>query len=321
MGKERVISPRFREVPTGPVESRGDAAQRRFVAGGNTSHLYSHVYKSIFGGRVAQLDNGYTTVSMPWDETRYFRPDIVKDTKNGKKYTEIKAVSTRTSQPHCSIPQFEDYAFFLLYGLAIGDSSPSVDYALFRYGDRNLTGQHSLSNDSLASKLANETRDLVVLPSNLAMFLFLNMRQKIYNQSSSASTINQRAYWDVRSSDLNLLHNHSPLDAIEKIMAHSLNMTQTTRRNKNAMIDNLFLDRLSVERKKSPEISLGRKQRLKTFPITRYKLSARDQKEWNDHFLREHERILGSLGVRDLYAEIGEEVEQVDFNGCGEVPF
>src|SRR3989344_9070826 len=152
-----IVRPEFiKQIKAKNVE---EAQSKRVIANKNTGLFYSHVFTNIGGGTVHHHSRDEIEEILSGSQRR-FRPDVVHNRKTGKGYTEVKAVSTRTSQPQCYFGQLENYCFQLLKRIDEGDELPWVDYAFFRYGDRNFTGQSSLSNKDLVAKLALNTKDL-----------------------------------------------------------------------------------------------------------------------------------------------------------------
>lgn len=302
MQKRSVVRPRLKPQ-SGTPHSPQDALARRFKAGENTSIFYTHVQQTMFGGTVAPLNNGFSYLLFPWQEIRNFRPDIEHKRPCGPGYTEVKAVSTRTSQPHCSTTQFEDYSFMYLRELEQGRQFPFARYAMFRYGKHEFTGQHKLQNGELIHALAENTRDLIVMPFNLTTFVLLNSPARARDQTSCASSVNERTYWDIRSRTINTLHDHNPLNAAQIILDD--NPQNYARATRKKIIEDLFIDRLIERKYESPQLVLGKKKRikLKRFNISEFSLSPQDRVEWQKHLLENHRRILRRLGVRNLYDE------------------
>lgn len=303
--KVRVLRPEIRDQIE--VNSPTDATIRRFIAGENTSSFYSQVYRASGNGkgRIPQLDGRHESILFPWGEERHFRPDVVHKRKTGHGYTEVKAVSTHTSQPHCSVPQFEDYAFALLNRIEHGDEIPWIDYAVFRYGKDSFRGQHKHDNGDLIERLSGVTRDLTIIPFNLALFVFMNSPEQARNQQSSWTPTHQRGYYDVRGRTINFLQNEEPQVALEKIL-DSGTLADRSRKYKNAILKSLHLRELEVTRPEPKPMETYAGDPVAPFQIARFRLPDNEYQAWKTSFFENHPKIMRRLGARDLYQELQE---------------
>ena len=290
--KDIIVRPKFiRQIK---ARSPEDAQTKRAISSKNTGTFYAHLFTTIGGGTVHHSSRDEIEEVFSGDR-RNFLPDVVHNRKTGKGYTEIKAVSTRTSQPQCYFGQLENYCLQLLKRIDEGDELPWVDYAFFRYGDRNLCGQSSFTNQELMRKLAQNTRDLLILPLNLVFLVLMNSPSEVRDHSSNSQTRANCSYWKVRSSMLNLFHMNSE-KAVERVL-------EDDRYIGNLERDDLFIDELYSMKLESPRIHTPKPNIIKPFEITKFRLPYLVYKEWLYHFKNNHQRILGELGIRDLYAE------------------
>ncbi len=267
----------------------------------NTSHFYTPLYSSLFGGRTARPLESEVLRLMDGSR-RDFKPDVVKKDKHGVGYTEIKGISLKAGSPHCPQNQVANYAYRLLARIEKGDKKPFVDYSFFRYGN-SQTNVHfeKLENGKLISTLCKGTRDLLIAPLNLAFLLFLNGRRDTMDQTSNDSTWNERVYWKPFGKHLTMLHKEpgAKYDLLANIPPH---IKRKFDGGEEEIKELLALEELFVEKYVSPPKVYVDGVKLKPFNVAHYK--NHDYSKWLESFSKNHEVILTKLlGIRDVYNE------------------
>ncbi|MDO8459894.1 MAG: hypothetical protein Q7S74_02190 [Nanoarchaeota archaeon] len=294
INSSHVIVPQY--LPQIKAHCSDDAGKRRFRSGENTSEFYTRVYQSLEGGSVSPL-RGTNVDRLTNGKVRCNKPDISYRKNRGRGYTEVKASSTRSAEFKCSLLQLRNYSFKLLDRIHAGDELPWVDYAFFRYGDRNVGDLQKLENGLLTATLASHTRDLLIAPLNLLYFIFINSPLIVLNQTSSNSTINYRDYWNVKSGFLNNFHRtffSSIEDLLKSKEAHFGALDKK----------DLGLDKLESRQYESPIRYIKGNKEIKPFIITKYRMPPKDYKKWLKHFSRNYERILEGIGITDDYFRV-----------------
>lgn len=291
MSEKRVIHPKLKRQLD--VQSQIGAMNRRTTANDNTSHFYVNVYTALEGGVPA--DHQRNGRFMIGNNRHIFCPDVQDIRPTGEGYTEVKAVSTRTSHPHCSANQLENNSYKFLERINAGDRVPWMDYAFFRYGKDSTRHLYRLTSREHIDTLSDITRDLLIAPLNLTFFLLMNSPSETRNQTSTQSRMDERVYWNVPSSMLNHFHDKSPEQAIDDILEKGT-LEGLTR-------EDLFLDQLEKHEYDSPKLYTSWNKGIKSFPVTKYRLPYRAYQKWLQHFNENHEHILESVGARNLYAE------------------
>ncbi len=292
--EKRIISPHLlRQLK---IKKEEDVTKRSIISRKNTSIFYSYLYKELFGGKIAKI-NALKKYKLLNDQTIIFSPDIIKNTKQGREYTEIKVTSHRSASPLCATLQFSNYAYFLLKRIEKKDQNPNINYAIFRYGKRENSHLDALTNGRLIQRLSQSTRDLLILPLNLLILLLNTSFRDNKNQESSQFEGN-RDYWRPGGKDISSLHKDitSINHLLERLVIESHNET---------LREYLDLDQIYAEKYMAPNNLVCRNYGIYydilPFTITYYK--NKDTK-WLKNFEKYHPKILNDfLNVRNLYQE------------------
>jgi hypothetical protein len=168
--------------------------------------------------------------------------------------------------------------------------TPELEYAFFRYTHRanDDPKTNSLTNSQLARKLARDTRDLLIVPSNLLFAMLLSSNRDSINQESNKGP-DEAHYWKIYGNLLTRLHNQE--DAINGIR-ESLGQETSAQ---------LCLDDLAAISGESPKGIYCSGRQIRPFKITRYYNAT---ETWSGHLKNNHEWLLTELvKIRDLYAE------------------
>ncbi len=267
------------------------------IAKSNIGTFYSHLYQSIFGGHIIRKFKTEKEVHTNGDETeeRNFHPDHIRFENHRKIFCEIKAISDKNSKPWCSSGQLENYCNDQLVDAFETMFTPELEYAFFRYKHRNDNEKKTsvLTTQELARRLSRQTKDLLIVPSNLLFLMLLASENNYINQESNKGP-NEAHYWKIYGKLITRMHNQE-------------NPTQLVKEYKGdrRLRNELCLDNIDVESTGIPEGLHYGIMPIKPLTITRY--FNRDPKEWSEHFKQHHEGILTkTLGVRDLYQEAKE---------------
>jgi hypothetical protein len=298
--RRAIITPQY--LPQIESHSAEDAARRSIISKTNTGEFFVRIYQSLEGGRVTPIKNRDIEYLVN-GERRQFRPDIVHRKVRGMGFTEVKVTSTRAAQEKCSATQLRNYGFKLFSRINAGDELPWVDYAFFRYGDRNVNGLLQLENGNLTEKLAEESRDLLIAPLPLAFFMLMNSPEIMHDQTSSSYSVDFRSYWYVRSGMLNLFHKHGE-GAIGTMLQGGARTGQFTP-------EQLSLDKITARHYRSPDRYTPHGTLLNPFVITKMRMGEGDYKKWLKFFAKHHEELLEDLGIADKY--VAEEEQQTPF--------
>jgi hypothetical protein len=271
---------------------------RLVIAKMNTASFYSQLYREIFGGNVLrkfktekeQYENGGTHVE------RNFHPDHIRYDEHRKIFCEIKTVSDRNSKPWCSSTQLENYCHDLLTDSFETMFNPELEYAFFRYRHRTSEDPKTsvLTNTQLARKLARDTKDLLIVPSNLLFLMLVSSNGNWINQESNKGP-DEVHYWKIYGKLISRLHQEeNPV----------LEIAESFRRESGIDATREFcLDNIGVIRRESPKGIYCRDRIVRPFPITRYYNAGN---KWSEYFKQNHGRVLGEiLKIRDLYDELG----------------
>ncbi len=277
-----------------------EAAKRSVRFKKSVSYFYSQVYAAMTGGKAWPLYSTEITQIAHGIERR-LHPDVVKITSKGRVETEIKVTARRSSALYCGYKQVENYFYKLLERLEKGQEAPRCDYAFFRYGEKPDMNLWRLPTEEIEQILCEKTRQAVFVPSNLALFIFLCSQSSIQDHSSSKiwSGSNYHTYFSPHNSIITRLSKEE--DVINRMIEES---SASGFRFVKGVFEShdLFLEQLGKSELKSPKINVNGRE-LRTFPITCFELSSKDYKNWLTHFSENHERILRTIGIRDLYAE------------------
>ena len=268
---------------------------------------YAHLYTMKYGGRVANYheNNGLRTIGKR--EQKKFQPDVIKPMKRGTHYIEVKANSFRRGGFGLAVHQLENYCGVVLQQGLEEQNVPAVDYAFFRHGDRNDTkilhgevGASSPEKDQLqlTKRIATQTKDLLVVPLNLLIFLLSHgnyHRVEIRNQEKYRS--GPQTYFSLKSGVVSILHDeHRGIN----------NLMQTPKvRNLSELIEKLGIEALKVQRTEFPKGITVNGREVKPFPVTRFYMSPKDEKAWFKIFQQHHVEMLTEwLEIDDLFGEV-----------------
>lgn len=271
--------------------------QRLNIAKGNIASFYSQLYRAIFGGHILRR---FKTEKESYqngdeDEQRNFHPDQIRYEDGRKILCEIKAVSSKNAKPFCSSNQLENYCHDMLTSAFKTMFASEIEYAFFRYFHRSRDGTEKrtsvLANWELKRKLARDTRDLLIVPSNLLFLMFLLSNGDWLNQKSNKGP-DQTFYWKVYGNLISLLHKHeNPVISLIENLEQGIEFAR-----------GLCLEDLSVVRNESPKNIYCCGKKVRHFPVTRY---YNRTERWLEYFKQSHQRILtDGLGIRDLYDEL-----------------
>jgi hypothetical protein len=298
--KRVVFHPRFkRQLEKHEIRSTYDGEIRKKTAKDNTAAYFVSLCASLFGGKIIGYSHEETGADTQNGDPINFRPDIVRENKNEKIYTEVKSISVKFSTIFCALSQLEEYAYYVLKdALADRERLIEAEYAFCRYKQREKSPKLSmLTNDELTQELAERTKSLLVVPMNLAIALFLGCRKFEFNQSTSMTREERKPYWGVLGELVRELH-HEP----HKFLATFGSKSGFEREE---LYDLLLLDNLDFERYYVDGIRC-REHRVSPFLVTRYFNSypSKYKPRFQDVLRRHHERILVEhLGIRDRYQE------------------
>jgi hypothetical protein len=277
--------------------------------------MYALLYAAKYGGRAPNI-RGSNGIRQIGKESRLFQPDVISPRKSWEQYTEVKANSFRGGGFSLGVLQLENYCGVILDGLA-KDSFHFVNYAFFRHGERNdhrvlsdeKMGDTSPRRDKarLVRRVSCQTRDLLVLPINLLIFLLSHgdyHRIEIRDQETSESNIDSQRYFSLKSGAISTLHD-------EHRGIHNL-MTKPATRDLCDMIDKLSLEALKVERGMLSNNFYINGRKVEPFPVTRFYMSPADEQAWLKIFRENSAEILTKwLGIDDLFS--GEAADRSPF--------
>lgn len=275
--------------------SRGWALEASVTSRHNIGNFYKYLYNELYPNNYVAEENAYNLGLI--GEERSFQPDLEMDGLLGKNFIEIKARHNGNFKHVCRKAQLENYSFALLRRIYEGDIQPSINYAFFMYGDRKPLKLYSMPSEEAIKTLAKSTRELLIVPLNLALLIFH------MSENENLGKNRDSGYWVVSGRLLHKLH-EGTLDIPSIIDYHAENHEiDTYRIRRFAKQPNLLLDKIAVRKRNSDEVKKLRfcDTEIKPFPITSYSLTEPDK--WNKSFFRNHSKILNELGVRDLYAE------------------
>ena len=295
--RKRVVKPKFlRRIR---VTCQSEAELRSIRARQNTSIFYCYLYEALFGGRIGRTFKGELE-EISSGRYRNLHPDIVKPISDGRVFTEVKTVKTKNGKPYCSHDQFHNYTYDLLKDLNAKRPRSQVEYAFFRYWNTRLT---KLCGKQIGGELAEETRDLLIVPLNLLILILLNSPTKKIDQTTNKGP-DECKYWMIFGEILSQFHKDDNIT--DKLFSRS------SERGYHGLKELLLLDNLVSERTQSPGNLYFWDQQIEPFQITRY--YNRNPGQWAKVFKKRHEEILtGILGTKDLYKETEEARKEVPF--------
>jgi len=190
------------------------------------------------------------------------------------------------------------YSQALLGHLDEGEETPEFRYAFYLYGGRRPEGLTKVSSYNLVRLFSKQLTSLLVVPQNLAMFLFMATDDVRMDQSNHSPGAGNVIYWKPWGKDLSTLRKHSPDEAIEKIelrATRKMNVSPFTLLPRK----DLDLDNLQARTFDSPAnlqfASGGRVYNITPFPITVYENA--DQRAWLERFKSDHESYYEAMGL------------------------
>jgi hypothetical protein len=273
----------------------------------NISLFYEFLFAGVYGGVVQRVYK--TETERIGTERRNSHPDIVLDGCFQTIITEVKATSFRSSKYYCGERQLENMVHAMLKGLSRNRTKThDFQYAFFVYGNHAdyLNGfvdkkQPPLVNlIDLNRVLAEKTKLLVVLPSNLLLYLLMQAERTVFNQVSSGSTLDYAKTWLVRAREVTSFGNGNL-----ELDSNRLLPTSTEKVREFLCLDELVREESTV----TPELSSLRVP-IAPFRAVRYRNPGN---RWIASFKKNHAMFLESwLAVRDLHAEKKRRKEELE---------
>lgn len=309
-----VLNPVFKEqLEFDDIKNALDGQQRADISKGNTGRFFCELYVGVFGGRAAKYSHADVGIDLENDDPENFRPDVIRDNKHEKVYTEVKSVSTKTSQPLCALNQLADYAYYIIKDSSAMKKPVYGEYAFFRYKQRRNVRLSKLGNNELASQLSERTKNLLVLPLNLAILAFLNSPVIKVDQTRNIHLSNLRyagsedkLFWQVPGRLLQGFHD-DPLGGPRKLIEQT---TLVDSKNDKGLVNLLALDQIDFERYDVDWVYCG-SHKISRFLVTRF--YNRHPHLFMETFRQEHKRILTEiLKVKDFYSERHETPQDSD---------
>ncbi len=314
------------EVSRRIANARADAVKK------DLAWFYVHLYTWVLGG-IPERRYKMPVETSRNGNSRNYHPDVLHREHGRVWDDEVKSFNrSYVGSVPVAHRQFENYISHLLGKLDNAHEAGrnleryGFNYGFFRYyvptktimiKDKGLSSYKkkkiwagkkpaSMKPKELVDFATQSVRDLIVVPPNLLMFLFMNYRFKIMNQESSDGNLDSQDYWIVKSGDLSALH-HPETRGIDELfdLFHPIVEGKGRKAHLEEIRRILYLDRLKVEQFMSPKIVVNGKYEIEPFPVTRYKFrTAEDYREWGRDLLRTHKSLLvDRLRIRDLYQE------------------
>ncbi len=288
--EEYNFKPKLRNYPP-PATSNEEAGKKRVLTGHNISSFFQDLYAFLVGGKV---------IGKP-----YANSLDVRRTINGVVIdTEVKASSLRTGKITCTEKQGTHYCEKLI-GKIDSDKAYQIEYATFKYGKREDTKLHRYNKSQLVKILSENIRYLNIFSFNSMLFILYDAVSIKRNQGSSNGP--DEVYHKYPKGKLLGKLNNNPnalFTLIEKRRLKEESLGIGGSFIKKLAFEDLFLDKIKFEKLSSPEIKAnyyGRTYKIKSFPVARYFMTEKDNQRWQKHFLENHERILESLCIENLY--------------------
>jgi hypothetical protein len=209
--------------------------------------------------------------------------------------------------------QLENYFNALLANYLLKkEKNPEFELGIFRYGHpRKHVNLHFYSTDKFVDILANSTKELVIMPSNLALFSFISARHQARNRDGTKSETKCTNYHRYSSKFLySLANQEDPMNYLFSMPfqedAPEAFALMPHKAIAELVFDKLLIDKLDFKRFSSEEIGniKCRKYNFKPFQITQFFMQEQDKKQWLKQFAKHHSYFLEDLvGIRDLYEE------------------
>ncbi len=314
---------------------------RRVSASSNISFLYAHLYTWLMGGKVSkryklefeELENG---------NRRNYHPDVLDRGRNRSWDIEVKTFCNSV-KGEClvGVPQLENYLHQLLKRTDVDpaqeEKSIGFNFAVFRYAspfiEKRLRGKFytsgrqktrkefknppigTMSRSELINFALGNVRDLIILPSNLMIYLASLSTRRTYNQeNSNSSTVDSQDYFAIRSGDISCLHN--PNKGLRHLVQQYTGFMDDFHLEGLVDAESLHLDDLVMEQRLSPVVRVNEEYSAGPIKVTRYKFGDRGAyRSWILDFRKRHEKILGlgGLNIRDLCVEERETEQEIPF--------
>jgi len=279
----------------------------------NQGSFYTQLYSDLFGGEVAPMFKGEHDV-LPNGELRNIHPDVSKKYKNGIKITEVKSTSLKNNRPLLSREQIENSWYTFSQHLIEKNEQPRSELAIFRYGTpQKYIHLHYYSTQDFIRILSKSTKDLVILPSNLALFSSMISRKTKKDRSETKSEAKCTNYHRCPSGFLTeICRNEDPIKYLFSLTLDDDSKTPEYMRHlspelrADLILNKLMLHKLKVKRTSSDEIAeiKCRRYKFQPFTITSFSMDSADNKKWLEQYKQHHKLFLEDLvGVRDLYEE------------------
>lgn len=282
----------------------------------NISHFYGALFHTLFRGTLCH-PHKLSFEAVGNGEYRNFHPDFIQHRAGSTHYTELKAVSRRSTRPTLSVLQVENYLHHLFrHYLDEKEPEPAVRFAFFRYKydipgrttpDRLHPGK--MPYDFLMKTLAERTVDLTIVPFPLLFLMLKGAKLVTYDQSSNhKSTLNERDYWMPHARQMNLLNTGDPSLVKQQLLR------DVHHAYRESLEELLCLDVLpDVTQRLSPKTIICRahteaKKGTQDYPVTPFQITeyAIDEQCWLRSLVRNRKRLCKIMGIRDLHAEQGE---------------
>ncbi len=267
---------------------------RLITSGENTSEFFKYLYTSIYGGSVREDPWGN---GLSLDQNSYsFNPDTEREENGITIYTEIKATSVDSAKFHSRLKQEANNLCKLLEEAKKG-RFPLMEYALFKYGTRHLTGLHRLDNSQLVKTLATSSKGLVLVPFNHFLHLTTSSRLETRDQTTSGFNEDSAEYHVIRGSK------HTELQDPERYLGE-LHREISQKR----VLKELCLEDLEVEESETPLIKGhdGTRFTVEPFPVTRYFVPEEKYERMIRSLARHRKKLTKALGIPDITQEIAE---------------
>lgn len=323
---KRVIVPDFKDqVCPGdrlknPAELATYKRKRIVIAGHNVSSFYIHLYQAMERGRIHVYSPQDFRKILEGSNGTGFHPDVIKQSRHGMMFTEIKASAFR-NKVKSSSNQLKRYSIALLDRLREeGEELPWVEYAFFRYGSwdsyKTYAGDAKKCREkdhrSLITRLSDETKDLTIVPLNLLIAIFsspdFHVRENMNQATSNAFLYGGRQYqgqlnvYGGRFSDI-----HRKVKNVQDLISRLMERTR---------IDHpewLCLDELEIQKSElgedyscqssdNEDSPFYIKREITPFPIIRFRMNKDAKKKFLANYQRHFARMFEQwVRIGDLY--------------------
>lgn len=302
----------YKKIPMQKVSHINDISKRRRISreitkvirdnenkgNKNISRIGAFIYTSLFGGEVLLKDAHYkNSFSLKYDKQN-FQPDVIRfnDVVYGDVYPEIKGASGMNLGSFCSKRQVEQYTCQILTDW-VRDKNSFSEYVFFKYGHWRTSGINKIrQHNKMLKAVCNGLRNFLIIPFNLALFLFRDSNVKNFNQETSKAGGFNPSFNILGSVKTNL---EKGLPGLVKLIEDY----QSGPIKNPEVVDDLFLNQLGFNQTESPPL-LGEYRRennsIEPFVISKYSLDKKGYKAFRSHFVSDHKRILEILGLENI---------------------